>query len=622
MYDIDMSTFTGLTTDQTPELTQSVLAYVDGEWVTKEYNLLSYENDIDKLYDGVSQMHTKNKSNVFVWQANMLDGTIVPIFGWRQDVYESWSKPTENIQRDETYNYVLPYSEDYIYGDSLYVDQQNTSWSIALHFKELLKWFDYELPKGTDITLLYNNSNTFQPNSVAVDVYNQQEETPSGNTEDISLLVSTFDNKLSFRITKYKTVQKNTTYSGTSPAFNSNKAILGRAMDGMMWEIGSWAGETAADRIQPNPEWIINEWMFGDNYDTTIANTPVPDNWEEIDGILNQPLRIRAAAVEGSSTYVAQGDINPDTGLAYIAPPLSQTEIEYRTAWFKARSDAEWSRPIDQEFWNAMGFTRNYSATWGGFWETTAWEIPQNMKSLCDLESTGTEYEITANPLPNWRITINASKAEAVRSNVLNSWDEYIEKNMGFWLDGGYSLNDTPAMDYWSYNGFYDIVQSPGTTMAVDGRLGTQYATEILNAYYQAKATENQMVNELRKWHVNIITNYTFTEGLLKGVGIGGAYRWMDKSTIGYYPRFDENSNAWVNDMDKPIYGPTEDYLDLWVSYKRDLTDKISWSIQLNVYNLFPEESFIPIQANPDGTIAQVRIPGETTWSISNTFHF
>ena len=622
MYDIDMSTFTGLTTDQTPELTQSVLACVNGKWVTKDYNLLSWENDIDKLYDGVSQMHTKNKSSIFVWQGNMFDGAIVPIFGWRQDIYESWTKPSgNNIQKDETYDYILPYSKDYVYGDSVYVDTQNTSWSLALHFKEVLKWFNYELPKGTDITLLYNNSNTFQPNSVAVDVYNQQEDTPSGNTEDVSLLFSTFDNRISFRITKYKTVQKNTSIVGTSPSFGQNKGILGRAMDGLMWEV-NLAGQTKNNREQPNPEWIVNKWMFGDNYDKTIANTPLPSDWRSDPNILNQPLRIRKSAVEGSATYVAQGDINPETNKPYIAPPLTQDERDYRTAWFKARTDAEWSRPVDQEFWSAMNFTRDYTATWGGFWEIDAWQTPQNMKSLSDLESTGTEYELTANPLPNWRITINASKAEAVNTNVLSSWDDYIEKNIDFWFDGNYELYDTPAMDYWSYRGFYDIVQTPGNTMSVSGRLGNSYGQEVLSKYYQAKAAEDQLVSELRRWHVNIVTNYTFTEGPLKGVGIGGAYRWMDKSTIGYYPKYNETEKAWLDDLDKPIYGPTEDYLDFWVSYQRDITEKINWSIQLNIYNLFPDDSFIPIQANPDGTIAQVRIPGETTWSISNVFRF
>jgi len=118
------------------------------------------------------------------------------------------------------------------------------------------------------------------------------------------------------------------------------------------------------------------------------------------------------------------------------------------------------------------------------------------------------------------------------------------------------------------------------------------------------------------------VTNYTFTRGVLKNVGIGGAVRWQDKSTIGYYPKFDTNANAWVIDLNKPIKGPSETNYDMWISYERRLTDKINWSIQLNVNNLFAKKSMIPIAANPDGTIAQVRIPADTTWTLRNTFSF
>src|SRR5690606_34236225 len=35
-----------------------------------------------------------------------------------------------------------------------------------------------------------------------------------------------------------------------------------------------------------------------------------------------------------------------------------------------------------------------------------------------DTQSEGYEFELTANPTPNWRIAFNASKTEAVRTNV------------------------------------------------------------------------------------------------------------------------------------------------------------------------------------------------------------
>lgn len=197
-----------------------------------------------------------------------------------------------------------------------------------------------------------------------------------------------------------------------------------------------------------------------------------------------------------------------------------------------------------------------------------------------------------------------------------------MEQNIPFWFDGGYSLNDAPAMDYWSFRGFYDIPETPGSQLTSGGRLGTNYGAEILGPYYQAKATEDQLVNELRKWHFNLVTNYSFSSGALKGLGIGGALRWMDKATIGYLPRYNPDANAWVNDLSQPIRGPSETSFDTWVSYERKLNEKLTWSVQLNVYNLFGEDDLIPTQANPDGTIAQVRLPSQTTWALTNTIRF
>jgi len=619
----DVTGVHGVSTSQTPPLTQSVWYDKQGVWTQSDFSLISSTSDIDKLYDGVGQGYDITKSKSFVWQGKMLDNVLVPIFGWREDEYTRRDK-SQNPVRDATYGYILPYSSDWNYDHvtPIYAKEQRRSWSLALHGRELMQLLGRPLPHGMDVTLLYNDSTSFRPSDMAVDIYNNQEALPSGETKDLSVLVSALDNRVSFRVTKYKTVQHNTPYSGPAPDFGWAKANLSRSMDGMMWEIGPWAGATAAQRVQPTPEWLVNKWMFGDSYDKTVASQPLPTNWQADPNILKEPLRIRRAAVAGSPTYVAQGAIDPSTGLAYVAPPLDADEIAYRTAWFKARTDAEWSRPVDQNFWNAMGYARDYSAQWGGFWELNAWTRPPNERNLNDLTSTGIEYELTANPTPNWRITFNASKAEAVRSNVLTSWDAFIQNNKDLYFDGGYSVGDTPAADYWSFKGFYDIPQTPGNTLSNSGRFGTTFNDSVYNPYYQAKATADQAVNELRKWHWNVVNNYTFTRGKLKGVGVGGAVRWQDRSTIGYYPKFDNNANAWVIDLSHPIHGPTEINYDAWVSYERKLNKFVTWSIQLNVYNLFAKDSLIPTQANPDGTIAQVRLPAPTTWSLRNTFSF
>ena len=75
--------------------------------------------------------------------------------------------------------------------------------------------------------------------------------------------------------------------------------------------------------------------------------------------------------------------------------------------------------------------------------------------------------------------------------------------------------------------------------------------------------------------------------------------------------------------MKNPVYGSSEDGIDLWVGYERQLTSKIKWKIQLNMRNAFERKGLLPVTVQPDGkTIAAVRIKPVQEWSLTNTFSF
>jgi hypothetical protein len=108
-----------------------------------------------------------------------------------------------------------------------------------------------------------------------------------------------------------------------------------------------------------------------------------------------------------------------------------------------------------------------------------------------------------------------------------------------------------------------------------------------------------------------------FTDGALKGVGVGGAWRWQDNVIIGY--PIDTNGDFILSE---PYQGPAEAAIDLWVSYDRQLTDKIHWAVQLNVRNAFASDDLIPISVQPDGSYGSVRITPDQEWFLTNTFSF
>lgn len=622
------SAIQGLNAVHQPGSSNNVLSF-DYEnsqtWRTGTANVLNYRENKDLLYNWAWAGYNTTQSTSFVWQGRLLNDAIIPLFGWREDDYESWNRPgpsIENGARDATHNYVKPFAPSWNY-DGLDPDitakAQRTSWGVVVHADQLLDLFGAEMPKGTEFSVFYNDSNSFRPSDLGIDNYGNQLPYPSGETKDYGFRLSLLNNKLELRTTWYETNQKNTTISDPTGMVFWAKAAIVRTVDGMAME--TWG--SSQDRYeQPTPEWLVNQWFLGEGYDESVMNQPIPANWrDQLSTLVNQPLRIRSGAVPGSPNYVEQGDINPETGLPYLGPLLTADEKEYRHAWFDARSDAEWFRPLDPEWVASKDFQKVEDDYY--LWEQNP---PSGQLLTNDLASEGVEIEITANPTERWRLTFNASKNEATRANILPDWAEFVDSMVPVWFDGFNSTqSEVDQLNYWTIDGYADVRHwySNQSYSGLGETLGGRIMNAVYAPYQNLRSAEGQGVNELRTWRFNFITNYQFAEdGPLKGFNAGGAIRWQDKAAIGYYPKYNEQASIWVTDVDRPIYGPTEENYDVWVGYQRPLNDKIDYRVQLNIRNLFADDDLIPIMANPDGTIAQARIPAKTTWTLSNTFSF
>ena len=104
---------------------------------------------------------------------------------------------------------------------------------------------------------------------------------------------------------------------------------------------------------------------------------------------------------------------------------------------------------------------------------------------------------------------------------------------------------------------------------------------------------------------------------------VGGAYRWQDKAAIGFPVILGPDRVTGVIDVKNPYLGDTESNVDLWVGYRRKVfSDRVTWNVQLNVKNVGRGNELIPVSAQPDGTIASVRISTPQTWTLTNTFEF
>jgi hypothetical protein len=141
-----------------------------------------------------------------------------------------------------------------------------------------------------------------------------------------------------------------------------------------------------------------------------------------------------------------------------------------------------------------------------------------------------------------------------------------------------------------------------------------------------AKALEGADATDQRRYHVNVLTNYVFARGALKGFSVGGAERWESKASIGYYGMAtDPNLPTLINrvDITRPVYDSGNYYTDLWVAYSRKIFGgKLGWTLQLNVANVTESGHLQATATNLDGLPYAYRIIDPRQYVLTSTFSF
>lgn len=548
-------------------------------WSNYPNTLMRYNGGADPRLLTRSQMSMRETASYAgSWQAYLWNDAIVGTFGWRYDEVKGKAVnalpvgSNRNILNLDAGVYKLPdaYPASQIFKD------HSTSGGVVVHLNRLTSR-DF-LPLNVSVS--YNKSSNFQVTDTRRDIYGNPIGNPTGATKDYGVLLSTKDGKYSFRAVKYVT-----SVSGASSGI-SDPAGIGRVVQQglrfrnvFLYKLGIY-------------DWGSREqWQNRNTWGATIH----PTTGATIGA--NQAL----TAAEGRALEDAaiktwneiQAWLEPQGFFqAWGFTPVALSKLTDRTTYENAKSSAAALDPASQYAPDpASVFT--YVAT-----------PPPGFTVTADTESRGYEFEFTANPLPNWRIAFNAAQTKATRSNVGGALlDEYIA-----FIDSKLRAADGTL--------------TPAGAMPQFGNTGLNIYANVYGPwrsnYVQLKLQEGSAVPEVREWRYNVVTNYTFREGRLKNVNIGGSYRWQDQVGIGY-PVVAGGSF----DLANPYYGPSEDAIDLWAGYERRLNDRIHWRIQLNIRNAFADDGLIPISIEPDGkTWASVRVKPNQEWFVTNTFSF
>ncbi|HVT73740.1 MAG TPA: TonB-dependent receptor plug domain-containing protein [Lacunisphaera sp.] len=559
--------------------------------------LLRYNNGADlSLLTSAAKSLRETKSYAGSWQGFLWNEAIVPTLGWRYDEVSSKGVSALPVTANRGALDLSPnvYQLPAAFPANQIVKDHSTAGGIVAHLNKLLGEHDF-LP--INVSLTYNKSNNFQVTDVRHDIYGNSIPNPTGMTKEYGVLLSTKDSKYSFRAVKY-----DTTSTGVNTQLsvgNGQSGLIGTIADAMNWKniktyyMSAYAWNTANQTDTRHYSGVRYMWdpVYVDNstgrpVGPGAPGSPVPAN-SHLETQDQADVRRDAAinALNDFERFLAGNGFFKAWN--YGIGPASLSTLTTPGVY---QADPAGHQPAD------VNSVYDYRGN----------PVLQNFFVTSDARSKGYEFELTANPTRNWRVAFNAAKTTAVRTNV-----------GGAALDGLVSYIDTlmagPAGDLVRFNSDFSVANE----LRADW-------TGWRGQYTLLKLQEGTATPELRKWRYNFVSNYSFDHGLLKGVGVGAGYRWQDKVIIGY-PVIPNPTNPTLGsfDLTKPYYGPSEDALDLWVSYERKLTQKLNWRIQLNVYNVGQNDKLIPISVEPDGhTWAAARIAPVQEWQLTNTFSF
>ncbi|MFA5262881.1 MAG: TonB-dependent receptor plug domain-containing protein [Opitutaceae bacterium] len=534
-------------------------------WKTGTFNVLNAAaGDIDQLYTDGSKIQRITESKALTWQGFLWDDCIVGTYGWRRDTQKQRSGIAPlNDQSVANMSYDLSPlnpATGQSTGDS-------RSWGVVVHQPKFLR---NKLPWGTNFSLVYNEGR----NSRVEARYGFDTKplpNSKGETKDFGFVVRTLDDRLSLKVTWYKT-----TVSDANLSSNPAVSIFG-----------------------------INEYFLNNLELYGVANSMI--NLCAIAGQIpsTQPLWFwDYAASAGRFTQNINNPANP----AWQADPATVLQ--------KAASLSFLAQLNSKEWWDAFSIPINLEKAAAGDWANAIpnwntgkrnWDLTQSgtkgrvnglyPTGTIDDESKGIEFELNGQILKNWNVSINASKQHAAQISLGDAFVNYVEK-----MHNKYA---TPAGDIrlWA---------------AGDRTIRQYYEQNIYAPYLFMKDTSGRLVPEMSPWRFNAVTNYSFNQGMLKGFNVGLGYRWQQGVILGYGVKSDY-SNL---DVDKPIWGKSTFAVDMWAGYERKLTNKINWRVQLNVRNVGSDTHLEALSVEPDGSVASARIVQGQTWYLTNTLSF
>ncbi len=218
-----------------------------------------------------------------------------------------------------------------------------------------------------------------------------------------------------------------------------------------------------------------------------------------------------------------------------------------------------------------------------------------------DDTTTGYEYGLTANLTKGWNTRVTVGTQKTIVSAAFNDWVDYFAVNVPVW-------------------------QRSATTPLVNPSAGYSTVADAIARANQrlidARSIIGQQPTDQRSINSSLNTSYAFSSGPLKAVRIGGGYRWASKNILGY-----ARDAAGNLDRNKPFKGEAQIATDASLGYSRRFRDgKLTWEVQLNVYNVLNDKKPLPRQSVDDGrgnpVVVRTYLPEPISFQLTNSLRF
>ena len=507
------------------------------------------------------------ESYAAIWNGRFLNNHLIGLVGWRQD----------DVRANRFEAPIDPVTGVPDLGSPPIVagarddSVETLSWSVVAHLPD--SW----IPGNNRLSFHYGVSENFSLEAASQDFYGNRNPSASGETKEYGFTVSLADDKFIARVNWFETSLNNAEITKNLYSNFVNRGIL---------NVYSHLIET---------EFIGPNFIWKDDDGNPILVDPATGNVNQSNPSLNTAeLNLTQNYSIVAQALAAMRDPNNP---AYVPPAMIQ--------------QANIVSP------NGMG---------------AAAESRENVTvaDTEDIEAKGMEVELTWNPTRSWRISLNVAKQETVKANYAPRLTQLIEDFSSLLGPNGslgseyYFPSYTPtAGDSPQYIGGSF---TPPASNSIAGRLEEQ----VYQEYRLEKQLEGRVSPEQRKWRVNLVTNYNFREGFLKGFGVGSALRWQDGAVIGYPAELigynEDGLPLFDFDIDRPHVSPSETNIDAWVRYRRKLFNgKVDWQIEFRVQNLNTDaDDLIPVASTQQDeyAVAIWRSGSPRIYRLTNTFKF